>query len=96
MWSTGVGSIMSANPSLSFDDMKGPMCVLSGTLSIPSAAEGLSGSLYFLGFPLGMILLSGAVEIVISGLLTARAFGTMVGHFHGADAGLSLQPGYAR
>jgi len=93
MWSKGLGSIRAPKPSLTADELTGPMCVISGSLAF--MGEGLSGSMYFLGFPMGLALLGGAIEILISGLLTARAFGVMVGHFSGVDASVSLLPGYA-
>ncbi len=92
MWSTGVGTIRAASDALTFDDMRGPMCVLSGAIS---EAEGLSGSMFFLGFPIALALAGGAIEILLSGLTTARAFGVLVGHIQGVDAGVSLLPGYA-
>jgi hypothetical protein len=92
MWSKGLGSVYAAKGPLTLDDMRGPMCVLGGAISY---AEGGSGSIYFLGFPVALALLGGAIEIILSGLLTARACGFMVGNVIGVDAGISLLPGYA-
>ncbi|HWB82715.1 MAG TPA: hypothetical protein VG675_01160 [Bryobacteraceae bacterium] len=72
------------------------MCILSGSLAAGILPDGASGSVFFLGFPVGLALLGGAIEIILSGLLTATAYGAIVGHFKGIDAGVSLLPGYAR
>lgn len=94
MWSKG--SLRSSQSTLSFDDLKGPFCVLSGALGDTTRqVDGLSGSCFFLGFPSGLPLFSGAIEMILGGLLTARAVGMLAGKFKGADAGISLMAGYA-
>ena len=99
MWSVGLGNIRAARESLAFGDMKGPMCILglsgAGMASVP---EGLSLSMYFLGFSVvsGLTsLLGGPLVALLNGLTAATAFGMMAGHIKGTDVGLSLQTGWA-
>jgi hypothetical protein len=98
MWSAGLGSIRAKTPSLSFDDLKGPMCILSAGASMVGLPDGLSGSAYFLGFPaLDIVtgLIGGPITTLTNSLTAARAFGLMVGRFKGLDLSISLMTGYA-
>jgi hypothetical protein len=103
MWSTGVGKIRARTDApLTFSDMTGPMCVVSGSFVGGTATfgQGLSTSIYFLGVPAIPALTSFAIPMVVNWIATgatqARALGMMVGRAIGADAGISVEVGYGR
>jgi hypothetical protein len=103
MWSTGLGNIRSrAKTPLTFDDMTGAMCVVSGS-AVGGAAtlgQGLSTSIYFLGIPALPAIMSFPFPLVlnwiVTGALEAKAIGMMAGRAKGADLGISVQVGYGR
>jgi len=101
MWSKGVGKIRARTPDpLTFDDMTGPMCVVSGSAvgGTSTLGQGMSGSIYFLGIPTLPAITSFPIPLVINwiatGAISASAIGLMVGRAKGADAGLSVEVGY--
>ena len=103
MWSTGIGKIRTrAAGALTFSDMTGAMCVLSGAFvgGTATLGQGASSSIYFLGIPTVPALESFPFPLVLNWIATgatqAKAIGMMVGRAKGADAGISVEIGYGR
>jgi hypothetical protein len=93
MWSTGVGHIRGSKSVLSLGDLKGGMCVLSMASGLTSNLAA-SGALIFLGIPVPLAI-TGAIELILGGLMSARACGLLVGRIKGVDTGIALMGGYA-
>ncbi len=101
MWSKGIGQIRARSTGpLSFSDMVGPMCVVSGSAvgGMATLGQGMSASIYFLGIPTLPALTSFPIPLVINWIATgataANAIGMMIGRAKGADAGISVEIGY--
>lgn len=102
MFSSGVGHIRGRTEgALTFDDLTGPICILSVAAvgGTATAVQGGSASIYFMGVPTFYAITNVAVPLVLNWIATsamsARAIGMMYGRALGADAGVSIEIGYA-
>lgn len=102
MFSKCVGQIRArTSDPVTFEDMTGPICILSVSLvgRTGSVGEGGSASIYFLGIPAFCAITDVAVPLVLNWVATsaisARCVGMMYGRPLGAAAGLSIEIGYA-
>jgi hypothetical protein len=87
MWSRGIGTIYAASSSLSFKDMKGPMCIIGGSATVSlQIMQGGSVSIFIFG-------LGG--NFGLDGVVGAKAMGMMTGRIKGVDAGLTVLSGWA-